>query len=69
MKWDGLFGTWTFILIGAGMGKAIKNFKTVTEEEFLDLIPMYIHEANTARKLIKKKQEEEKEKSRIILLN
>jgi len=40
----------------------IKNFKDKAEEEFLAYVPMFIHEANVARKLLKYKEKEEKSK-------
>jgi len=42
------------------MATAVNNFKDKTEEEFLAYIPMFIHEANAARKLLKEKEEENK---------
>lgn len=47
------------------METAIKNFRYKTEEEFLNCIPMFIHEANAARKLLKEKKEQKK----LITLN
>jgi len=51
------------------MVTAINNFKDKTEEEFLSYVPMFIHEANIARKIMKDKNKEEVRKSKIITSN
>lgn len=38
------------------METAIKNFKDKIEEEFLSYVPLFIHEANVARKILKEKK-------------
>ena len=48
------------------MKTAIKSFRDKTEEEFLNYLPGFIHEANTVRKRLKYEQEEQEERNKLI---